>query len=66
MKTKEYRSLLKKLNLTVVGAADVLGVSRRQAQRFASDAAIPSPVSKLLQLMVLYKVKPERVIELNG
>jgi hypothetical protein len=40
----------------------VLGVSLRQAQRFAAgETPVPRPVAKLLRLMVRLKVSPDEV-----
>lgn len=61
MTAKQYRDHLTKLGMTIVGAAPVLGISRRHSQRFASDGEVAEPVAKLLKLMVKYEVKPEEV-----
>ena len=48
----EYRSTLSTLGLSIVGAAPVLGISRRQSQRFAAgDSPVPGPIAKLLAFM---------------
>ena len=50
MTNLQYRAALKKLGLTVVGAAPVLGVSRRQSQYYASgETPIPEPIVRLLR-----------------
>ena len=65
MTNAQYRKLLKHLDLNAQEAGRVLGVSRRQAQRYATDDAIPAPVAKLMRLMAMYKIDPEHVLELN-
>jgi hypothetical protein len=41
------------LELSIVGAAPVLGISRRQSQRLAAgESPIPAPIEKLLALML--------------
>lgn len=57
MSKKQYNDHLAALNLSIVGAAPVLGISRRHSQRFASgEAAVHPTVAKLLIIMVKYKV----------
>ena len=49
----EYRAALDKLGLSIVGAAEYLGLSRRQSQRYAKGAtAVADPVAKLLRLAI--------------
>lgn len=63
MSPKEYRAALDHLGLTIVGAAPVLGLSRRQAQRIAApDGSVPEPVAKLLRLIIKHEIKPEEVV----
>lgn len=66
MTKAEYRKALARLELTIVGAAPVLGISRRQAQRLAADegSAIPEPVAKLLRVMIRHGIAPDQVAEL--
>lgn len=61
MSKKEYCAALDKFGMSIVGAAPVLGISRRQAQRFAAGATVSKPVAKLLKLMVKHDLKPEEV-----
>jgi hypothetical protein len=61
MTNEHYRNALKALGLTVIGAAPVLGISRRQAQRYAADDAIPGPVAKLIHIMVDCEIDPADV-----
>lgn len=61
MTAAQYRKLLDRLGLTIVGAAPVLGISPRQAQRYAAGDPIPGPVAKLLRLMVRLNLKPDDV-----
>lgn len=61
MTPEQYRKTLDRLNLSIVGAAPVLGVSPRQAQRYAAGDPIPGPVSKLLRIMVDRRISPEEV-----
>ena len=62
MTTKQYREYLTKLQLSIVGAAPVLGISRRQSQRIAGGGSpVPEPVAKLLRIMIDRSIKPEEV-----
>ena len=62
MTRTQYRAAIERLGLSIVGAAKVLGVSRRQAQRFASgESPVPEPVAKLLRLMIKHNVDPDEV-----
>lgn len=61
MKTPEYLAALKTLDLTKVGAAPCLGISRRQAQRFAAGDPVSTPVAKLLRVMLKHKIPAEEV-----
>ena len=57
MTKEEYRKALEILGLSIVGAASHLGVSRRQAQRYASrrGTAVPERTAKLVRWMVAAK-----------
>lgn len=58
MTTKQYKDALAKLGLSHVGAAPVLGISRRQAQRLATgESPIPEPVAKLLRYMLKHGIE---------
>jgi len=61
MTNAQYRILLEHLGLNAQEAGRVIGVSRRQAQRYATNDAIPRPVAKLVRLMVEYRIDPEHV-----
>jgi len=51
MTAGQYRRALKALDLSIVGAGAVLGIRRRQSQRYAhGDAEVPQPLAKLLRL----------------
>jgi hypothetical protein len=53
MKPDEYRRAVDRLGVSIVGIAPELGIARRTSQRYASgEAAIPTTVRKLLELMV--------------
>ncbi len=53
MTKAQYRAALKKLDLSIVGAAPVLGISRRQSQRIAAgDSPVPEPLEKLLHFLM--------------
>ena len=49
MTSKQYKAALDKLGIPVIGVRTLFGVSKRQAQRFASGEA---PVPKLVALAV--------------
>lgn len=57
----QYLESLKALGLSVVGAAPVFGISRRQAQRYAAGDAIPAPLAKLVWIMVNCDIDPNDV-----
>lgn len=59
MKTTEYRKFLAKFGLSIVGAAPVLGVSRRHAQRFAAGAVIPPPIEKLIHMLMKHGLEED-------
>lgn len=61
MTNEQYRNSLIALGLSIVGAAPVLGISRRQAQRYAADDEIPGPVAKLIHIMVDCEIDPKDV-----
>ena len=62
MDYKDYCAALERLKLTIVGAAPVVGLSRRQVQRLAAgDSPVPRPVAKLVNLMLKRKVSVEEV-----
>jgi hypothetical protein len=47
MDNERYRRSLDRLKLSIVGAAPVLGLSRRQSQRLASgDSPVPTPAER--------------------
>ena len=61
MTNAQYRLLLEHLGLNAQEAGRVLGVSRRQAQRYATKDTIPAPVAKLMRLMAERNIDPEDV-----
>lgn len=64
MTSTQYRRALDKLGLTIVGAAPVLGIKRRQSQRYAhNDAQVPVPLAKLLRVALRHRVTAD---ELRG
>ena len=53
MTPEEYGSALDALGLSIASAADHLGLSRRQSQRYANGASpVADPVAKLLRLAI--------------
>jgi hypothetical protein len=53
MTSAQYRTALAALGLSQARAADFLGVSLKQSQRWANrHAPVPEAVAKLLRLMV--------------
>lgn len=64
MTNAQYRDLLEHLDLTVTGAGPVLGISPRQAQRYAANDTIPGPIAKLMRLMVENNITPNHVAAL--
>lgn len=60
MTSKQYRAALDKLGLSIIGAAPVFGISKRQAQRFAGgEAPIPKLVATVLTLAVNGRITME-------
>lgn len=62
MRPKQFNAALEQLELTQVGAAELLGFSARTARSYAAgDTPIPEPTAKLLRLLVAGKVTFEDV-----
>jgi len=61
MQQKEYRAALAVLGISIVGAAKVLGVSPRSAQRYAGGGLIPSTVARLVRLAIAYKIPADTI-----
>lgn len=59
MTPTQYKTALKKLDISIVGAAPFFGVSRRQAQRIAAEGPVPKLVAKVLSLLVDGKLQKE-------
>jgi hypothetical protein len=53
MNAQQYRKALAELKLSHAGAANQLGISRRQSIRYAmGDSSIPEPVARLLRMLL--------------
>jgi hypothetical protein len=62
MSAAQYRAAIERLEFTQVGIAPFLGISRRQAQRYAlGERKIPEAVAKLLRLMLRLNLRPEDI-----
>jgi hypothetical protein len=61
MNSSQYTALLEKLGLNILSCGRMLGVSRRQTQRYAAGANIPPTVAKLLLLMERHGIAPAEV-----
>lgn len=59
MTPTQYKSGLKKLDISIVGAAPYFGISRRQAQRIAAEGPVPKLVAQVLKLLLDGKIKKE-------
>jgi hypothetical protein len=60
MTANQYRAALDKLGIPVIGVVDLFGVSKRQAQRFASgEAPVPKLVAVVVKLLVNGKIGME-------
>jgi hypothetical protein len=57
-----YKAALKKLDITIVGAAPYFGISRRQAQRIAANGPISGIISKVVKLLLDGKIKKEDLL----
>lgn len=63
MSPTQYRSALKKLDIPIVGAAPLFGISPRQAQRIAADQhPVPRLVAKVLELLISGKIQKEDLL----
>ena len=52
MSPTEFHKLIEMLDLSVYASGDVLGVSLRSAQRYASgELQVPEPVARLLRVL---------------
>lgn len=59
MNAQQYRNALQVLGLSIVGAAPVLGISRRQSQRYAAGTTpIPETIARLLTCYLAHGVPP--------
>lgn len=65
MDQREYRRVLAKLDIGVLKAGRVLGVSRRQTLRYANgESIIPDPVAKLLRASIVHKLTADDIAKL--
>jgi len=65
MDVREYRRILAKLDMGVLKAGRVLGVSRRQSIRYANgECIIPDPVAKLLRASIVHKLTADDIAKL--
>jgi len=62
MTPNQYKAALKKLDITIVGAAPYFGISRRQAQRIAADGPVPDLVAKVVRLLVAGTIYKEDLL----
>jgi transcriptional regulator with XRE-family HTH domain len=63
MTPADYRAALAALDITTHEVAQMLGVSDRQAYRYASgESDVPPPVARFLTYLVREDVSPERVM----
>jgi hypothetical protein len=58
----QYKACLKRHDIKIVRAGEYFGVSRRQAQRIASEGPIPKLVAFVLNLMDDGKIKKEDLL----
>lgn len=61
MTKTQYRAALKKLGLTIVGAARFFHCSPRSAQNYASGR-IPRLTAKVIELLLSGKIKKEDLL----
>jgi len=65
MTASEYRKLLARMDLTIIGAARVFGFSPRQTYRYSSgEGDIPPTLAKLMRLAVASRLTPEQIEQL--
>jgi DNA-binding transcriptional regulator YiaG len=65
MKTPEYRAALKKLALTQVNAAQMLGVADRTSRRWALGEDLSGPASIIMRALVKGWLTVEQVNKLR-
>jgi hypothetical protein len=64
MSRRDYLRHLERLNLTIVGAAPIIGISRRHSQRYAAgDTTVPKVVAKLLRASASYKISADKLAQ---
>jgi hypothetical protein len=57
MTRAQYRTAIKRLGVSIIGASKVFGISPRQAQRLASgESPVPAPIAKLITLALADKI----------
>jgi hypothetical protein len=62
MTAEEYRIALHRLDISIVGMADVAGISRRQAQRIAGGhCPVPPTIAKVLRLMLEHRLTVDEI-----
>jgi hypothetical protein len=67
MTTEQFNTSLKELRLSVYASAPVLGISLRQAQRYAAGEPISTPVANYLSLLVdMVRRWKQRLKEVRG
>lgn len=65
MTTEQYRLIREKLGMGSDDVARIMGISRRQVQRYEVGHAIPAPVAKLMLIMAQNMLAPAQVEELQ-
>lgn len=62
MTGRQWRNALKTLGLSIVGAAPVFGIKRRQSQRYAAgESDIPDPLAKLVRLALAHGLSADDI-----
>lgn len=65
MTRRQYRVALKRLGLSQIEAASLVGRSRRQGQRYAAEGCNDGAVVILLKLMLRGDITPEQIRSLK-
>lgn len=58
MTAAEYREALRKLDLSQVSGATVLGITPRSSRRYASDRRVPTNIARTLRYLLKTKTAP--------
>lgn len=64
-KTTRYQTAIETIGLNQLEAAEFFDIGARTSRRYASSKKLPTPLAIALALMLKYKVKPEKALEIK-